>query len=132
MKRCPECRRDYYDDSLLYCLDDGTALLDGPGSVDEPETAILSADRISGEHTTRSFSGAQSSGATENAASKKNSIVAGIQPQHYFTECHTVKAAIILWFNLNRYGHLKFSRAKGYTWASTASTLAGSRRGASR
>ena len=26
MKRCPECRRDYYDDSLLYCLDDGTAL----------------------------------------------------------------------------------------------------------
>lgn len=30
MKRCPECRRDYYDDSLLYCLDDGAALLDGP------------------------------------------------------------------------------------------------------
>ena len=27
MKRCPECRRDYYDDSLLYCLDDGSALL---------------------------------------------------------------------------------------------------------
>ena len=26
MKRCPECRRDYYDDSLSYCLDDGTAL----------------------------------------------------------------------------------------------------------
>ena len=32
MKRCPQCRRDYYDDSLLYCLDDGTALLEGPGS----------------------------------------------------------------------------------------------------
>jgi len=30
MKRCPECRRDYYDDSLLYCLDDGSALLEGP------------------------------------------------------------------------------------------------------
>jgi eukaryotic-like serine/threonine-protein kinase len=30
MKRCPECRRDYYDDTLLYCLDDGSALLDGP------------------------------------------------------------------------------------------------------
>src|SRR6476469_7617757 len=43
MKRCPECRRDYYDDSLLYCLDDGTALLDGPSSLsnDEPRTAIL-------------------------------------------------------------------------------------------
>src|SRR5205814_344832 len=42
MKRCPECRRDYYDDSLMYCLDDGSALLDGPASVDEPATAILS------------------------------------------------------------------------------------------
>ena len=42
MKICPECRRDYYDDSLLYCLDDGNVLLDGPASVDEPATAILS------------------------------------------------------------------------------------------
>ncbi|MBX3292076.1 MAG: tetratricopeptide repeat protein [Acidobacteria bacterium] len=47
MKRCPECRRDYYDDTLLYCLDDGNALLEGPASGsglgDEPATAILSA-----------------------------------------------------------------------------------------
>ena len=46
MKRCPECRRDYYDDTLLYCLDDGNALLDGPATArasdDEPATAILS------------------------------------------------------------------------------------------
>ncbi len=42
MKRCPECRRDYYDDTLLYCLDDGNALLEGPASMDEPKTAILS------------------------------------------------------------------------------------------
>jgi TolB-like protein/lipoprotein NlpI len=41
MKRCPECRRDYYDDTLLYCLDDGNTLLEGPASVDEPATAIL-------------------------------------------------------------------------------------------
>ena len=40
MKRCPHCRRDYFDDSLLYCLDDGTVLLEGPSS-DEPRTAIL-------------------------------------------------------------------------------------------
>ena len=32
MKRCPECRRDYFDDSLSYCLDDGVALLEGPAS----------------------------------------------------------------------------------------------------
>ena len=46
MKRCPECRRDYYDDTLLYCLDDGNALLEGPAVTRppdyEPATAILS------------------------------------------------------------------------------------------
>ena len=46
MKRCPKCRRDYYDDSLLYCLDDGSALLEGLSSgnplSEEPPTAILS------------------------------------------------------------------------------------------
>ena len=44
MKRCPECRRDYYDETLLYCLDDGSTLLDGPGTFtsDEPATALIS------------------------------------------------------------------------------------------
>ena len=43
MKRCPECRRDYYDDTLLYCLEDGNALVQGSvPSPDEPATAILS------------------------------------------------------------------------------------------
>jgi len=40
MKRCPECRRNYYDETLLYCLDDGTALLEGPSSLESP-TSIL-------------------------------------------------------------------------------------------
>lgn len=41
MKRCPDCRRDYYDDTLLYCLDDGAALLEGPSSGNEGATAFL-------------------------------------------------------------------------------------------
>ncbi len=41
MKRCPECRRDYYDDTLSFCLEDGTPLVYGVTS-DEPATAILS------------------------------------------------------------------------------------------
>ena len=41
MKRCPECRRDYYDETLLYCLDDGSELLEGSASADEAATAIL-------------------------------------------------------------------------------------------
>src|SRR5258708_2164131 len=46
MKRCPECRRDYYDDSLLYCLDDGSELLEGP-SAEEPPTLIISKEPVS-------------------------------------------------------------------------------------
>src|SRR5687767_503289 len=45
MKRCPDCRRDYYDDTLVYCLDDGAALLEGPGSIDEPATAVFGVPR---------------------------------------------------------------------------------------
>ncbi len=41
MKRCPQCKRDYYDDRLLYCLEDGSALLEGPAPT-EPKTLILS------------------------------------------------------------------------------------------
>ncbi len=41
MKRCPDCRRDYYDESLLYCLDDGAALLEGPAPSGENKTLLL-------------------------------------------------------------------------------------------
>jgi len=53
MKRCPECRRDYYDDTLMYCLDDGTSLLDGPSKMDEPATVILKDTSPSNESPTR-------------------------------------------------------------------------------
>jgi hypothetical protein len=39
MKRCPECARDYNDDSLSFCLDDGTELLFGPR--DEAATVVF-------------------------------------------------------------------------------------------
>lgn len=45
MKRCPECRRDYYDDTLSFCLEDGAALVHGVSAgsfeTDEPRTAML-------------------------------------------------------------------------------------------
>jgi len=41
MKRCPECRRDYFDDTLSFCLEDGTPLVHGVSGY-EPATAILS------------------------------------------------------------------------------------------
>ncbi len=58
MKRCPRCRRDYTDETLSFCLDDGTSLLDGPATVeiDEPATAILSGSELLSESPTRAFS----------------------------------------------------------------------------
>jgi len=53
MKRCPECGRDYNDDSLSFCLDDGAELLFGPGSMDEPQTAIFQGTDERGEAATR-------------------------------------------------------------------------------
>lgn len=52
MKRCPACQRDYYDETLLYCLDDGARLLEGP-SVDEPATAIFQSSDAAREGATR-------------------------------------------------------------------------------
>ena len=58
MKRCPECRRDYYDDTLLYCLEDGVQLVQGSVPVsqtvaDEPATAILHTTDAVGDAPTR-------------------------------------------------------------------------------
>ncbi|MEO8041062.1 MAG: tetratricopeptide repeat protein [Acidobacteriota bacterium] len=42
MKRCPDCGRDYNDDSMSFCLDDGSELVFG-AATGEPATAILGA-----------------------------------------------------------------------------------------
>ena len=54
MKRCPECGRDYNDETLSFCLDDGSELLFGPASMDEPVTAILNSTDAPSERATRS------------------------------------------------------------------------------
>lgn len=56
MKRCPECRRDYTDDTLIFCLDDGTELLTGPGTSGRlTPTVILPPSSASSEPATRLF-----------------------------------------------------------------------------
>lgn len=45
MERCPECRKDYFDEILLCCLDDGAQLVSG-NVTDEPANAILSGDPV--------------------------------------------------------------------------------------
>ena len=63
MKRCPECGRDY-DNSMMFCLDDGAELLYGPAKSEpgaiatgfpsvDPQTAILHSTAATGEAPTR-------------------------------------------------------------------------------
>lgn len=70
MKRCPECRKDYLDDSLLYCLDDGTPLVQG-SITDEPSTAIITGDAVSGDEPTRILK----PDVTADAAVKRTSLI---------------------------------------------------------
>ena len=56
MRRCPQCFRNYHDDSLKFCLDDGEALVDGPAdAADTAETAILPSSAYPDEAATRRF-----------------------------------------------------------------------------
>jgi TolB-like protein len=73
MKRCPECRRDYYDETLLYCLDDGAQLLDGPGSMDEPATAVYPNVYTTEAEQTRTFENDASTQAAEPTSLKQPS-----------------------------------------------------------
>lgn len=40
MKQCPHCQRSYTDETLNFCLDDGTSLVSAAGA-EEPATAIM-------------------------------------------------------------------------------------------
>ena len=51
MKRCPECGKDYFDDSLKYCLDDGVSLIQGSVAA-EAATAVLPAVGKDGDSPT--------------------------------------------------------------------------------
>ena len=54
MKRCHTCRRDYFDDSLTFCLDDGARLLEGPAP-DGAATEIMPGFAPPSEASTLAF-----------------------------------------------------------------------------
>lgn len=101
MKRCPECRRDYYDDTLLYCLDDGNALLEGPasghGASEEPATAILSGAAASGFAASESRTRAQINTVDRTAVLPSDSVPRPVSSAEYIIggiKQHRVAAVI--------------------------------------
>lgn len=57
--------QDYFDDSLLYCLEDGTRLLSGLLSADLPRTMILPSLEEAGESATRLFNAEEIGGRSD-------------------------------------------------------------------
>jgi TolB-like protein/Tfp pilus assembly protein PilF len=125
MKRCPECRRDYYGDTLLYCLDDGNALLEGPASVDEPATAILSEPEAvatgfpSGESPTRAqiHTTDQTAIFPSGAEAEPQENLGGLSEMHSFSAHRAAKLlaaliAAVLVLAGGFFGYRYFSLAK--------------------
>ncbi len=76
MKRCPECRRDYHDDTLRFCLEDGTPLVYGV-SDDGQKTEVLPKEADNSAHAiTKVFDEASIS--NETGPRQSNSI--GVLP----------------------------------------------------
>ncbi len=76
MKRCPECRKDYLDDSLLYCLDDGKRLVQGSVG-DEPATAVFEVPPLSdpsSEDATRTLKAEDTAEQNFNTASRSSPL----------------------------------------------------------
>ena len=78
MKRCPKCKRSYDDDTLRFCLDDGSPLFDARDS-EAPATEILPARGTptlkSSGPTVPSYMSAGAASATEPEGRSSNPIL---------------------------------------------------------
>lgn len=75
MKRCAQCGREYVDDSLRFCLEDGTPLSGATDRIEPPATQILPPQTVSSRNvsipTIPSYP-AGASGLTENNVSRRS------------------------------------------------------------
>lgn len=80
MKRCPKCKRSYDDDTLRFCLEDGTPLFDARDS-DAPATEILPGRGTptlkSSGPTVPSFRGNEPVASVERVAQPANPLLTG-------------------------------------------------------
>lgn len=68
MKQCPTCRREYLDETLNFCLDDGAWLAEQMAVADYP-TMLIGGSFVSGESQTRIFDSASSESGVQPANS---------------------------------------------------------------
>ncbi len=113
MKRCPECRRDYYDETLLYCLEDGTALVQGsvpatPEGAVEPATVILHETAPPDEAQTRTQIHTTEQTAALPVADKSDQLTTGFDKRLMAAPIVAIVLAAVVYL-----GYGVFSRADG-------------------
>ena len=107
MKRCPVCGREY-DNSMMFCLDDGAELLYGParsepGAIatgfpsDEPQTAILHSTAAPGEAPTRAqiHTTEQTAVFPRGAEAEPRESLGGLSEKHSFSANKAAKPLIV-------------------------------------
>jgi hypothetical protein len=80
MKRCPKCNRSYKDDSLRFCLEDGTPLTSTTRGGEAPPTEILPRvpeTQRSSAPTIPSYPGPESARSTPSEGRQSNPILTG-------------------------------------------------------
>ena len=110
MKRCPECGREY-DNTMMFCLDDGTELLYGPArsvppavsggalsSDDEPQTAILHSTAAPGEAPTRAqiHTTEQTAVLPRGAEAEPRESLGGRSEKHSFSANRAAKPLVVV------------------------------------
>ena len=79
MKRCPQCNREYADDSLRFCLEDGTPLRASRTSLEPPPTEVLPArprpTESSSEPTILAYPGTQGMRPPRDASRRSNPML---------------------------------------------------------
>ncbi len=112
MKRCPECGREY-DNTMMFCLDDGAELLYGPAMSepgapsaavtgflpsDEPATAILHSTAAPGEAPTRAqiHTTEQTAILHTGAEAEPQESLGGLSEKHSFSARRTAKPLVVV------------------------------------
>ncbi|MEP6788000.1 MAG: hypothetical protein ABJB40_06180 [Acidobacteriota bacterium] len=100
MKRCPECRRDYYDDTLSFCLEDGMQLVQGSVPVgqavsDEPATAILhTADPVGDARTRAQINTTEETAIFPHMEAEPQRISGNLSEKHSFSANRAAKPLV--------------------------------------
>ncbi len=107
MKRCPECGREY-DNTMMFCLDDGSELLYGPAAGSEPtapaggqfgdehQTAIFHSTAVPGEAPTRAqiFTTEQTAVMQRGAEAEPRESLGGLPEKRSFFAYRAAKTLI--------------------------------------